>query len=256
MRRTLIWLTLWPAIIVLPACVGKLPPSGVILLKQIDTTYRAGDFRGTVSRTDSFLASYGNTEAAGEAYYLRGLAYAALKDRARAKADFEDAVKNASRSDLEPLAEVSLGNLAFEQGQMATAAQHYQAVAEKLPNDSPKDVVLYRLGQCHARQGRWHEAQGWFAQLVHLFPASSYEPLARRYLAVDGYTIQCGAYLEFGKAQRQVEELRRAGLPARWVQDSRMKYHLVQVGLYPTWQEARGGLAQVLRIVPDAIIVP
>lgn len=238
------------------ACAGRLPLSGMVLLKQIDTTYRAGDFRGTISKTDSFLASYGGTEAAGEAYYLRGLAFAALKDRDRAREAFEQAVANSHRSDLAPLAEVSLGNLEFEQGRLAAAARRYQPVVEKLPDDTPKDVVLYRLGQCYARLGRWRDGQVWFSQLVHLFPASSMEPLGRRYLAADSFTIQCGAYLDLERAQRQVQQLRQLHQPARWVQDARMKYHLVQVGSYATYQEARVALAQVLRIVPDAIIVP
>lgn len=255
-RRTIIGLNCGLGLLLLQACVGKLPPSGVAQLQQIDTTYRAGDFRGAIAQADAFLARYGGVEAAGEAYYVRGLAYAALKDRQHAGESFDLAVQKANRDDLAPLAQVSLGNLAFEQGQMAQAAQHYQAIVEQLPNDSPKDVVLYRLGQACARLGRWHDGHGWFAQLVHLFPGSSFEPLARRYLSADGFTIQCGAYLELGKAQRQMEELRKANLPARWVQDVRMKYHLVQVGQYATWQEARNSLAQVMRVVPDAIIIP
>lgn len=241
----------------LSACVGKLPPQGVDLLKGVDSAYRKGDYPATVSRADEFLAQYGDTEAAGEAYYLRGLAYAASKDRAHASADFESAIKSANRSDLTPLAHVAAGNLAFEDGKLTLAAQHYQPVVEQLPNESPKDIVLYRLGVCYSRQGRWQDGRTWFSQLTGAFPASSMEPLARRYLAVDGFTIQCGAYLDPANAQKQVRALRDQGAKdVRWVQDPRMKYHLVQVGSYATYREARDGLAQVMRSVPDAIIVP
>ncbi len=240
----------------LPACVGRLPPPGVQMLQQVDQTYRRGDFYGTVTRANEFLAVYGGVEAAGEAYYLRGLAYANLNDRARAQKDFEAALRSASRSDLGPLAEIALGNLAYEQGSLAEAAGHYLRVVEKLPNEGPKDEVLYRLGKSCAYLGDWPAARQWFAQLLHLFPGSLREAAARRYFAAGGFTVQCGAFRLYANAQQQAADLRRQGLPARQVQDPRMRYHLVQVGLYASHQEARQALAQVARLVPDAAIVP
>jgi len=244
------------ATLLLGACVGKLPPPGVKLLGQIDETYRRGDYAGTITRANEFLTVYGGVEAAGEAYYIRGLALASLNDRARARQDFETAVRLARRSDLAPLAEVALGNLAYEQGRLPVAAVHYRRVVEKLPNEGPKDEVLYRLGKSYAYLGDWRAAKQWFAQLMHLFPGSLREAAARRYFAADGFTVQCGAFRVYANAQQQAAELRRQGLPARQVQDARMRYHLVQVGLYASYQEARGALARVAAFVPDAIIVP
>jgi len=254
--RRLVLLAVLAVVGMLSACVGKLPPAGVTLLKQINTSYRQNDYRGTVQKADEFLAAYGDTEAAGEAYYLRGLAYVSLRDHVRAWSDLERAVAAAHRSDLVPLAQVAMGNLAFEEGRLAQAAQHYQPVVADLPNDSPKDIVLFRLGVCYTRLGQWKSGRTWFSELIARFPASSLEPRARRYIAADGFTVQCGAYLDLARAQRQVKDVGDRGLDARWVQDPRMRYFLVQVGSFATYQEARAELANVLRVVPDALIVP
>jgi tetratricopeptide (TPR) repeat protein len=237
-------------------CAGTLPPSGVALLQEVENSYRHGDCRGTISKADEFIALHGGTEPAGEAFYLRGLAYASLKDRKKARENFEQAIVASHRADLAPLAHVALGNLAFEDGQLDQAAAQYRPVIDQLPNEAPKDQVLYRLGQCYARLGQWRAGQTWFSQLTTLFPASALEPLARRYLACDSFSVQCGAYLTAAEANAKVAELAaRKFANVHWVQDPRMKYHLVQVGSFKTYDEAKVELAR-LQPITEAMIVP
>ena len=257
MRRYLLLASLSAVVLLLPACVGQLPPAGIAQLKEVDDTYRQANYRGTVVKADAFLAEYGQTEPAGEAYYLRGLAHVGLRDRTAAQVDFLKASELAHRFDLGPLAEVALGNLAFEDGHLKTAAEHYQPVLEKLPNEAPKDLVLYRLGICYARLGQWPAARDLFSKLVNLFPGSAMEPRARDYLAADGWSVECGSYTRPQEADAQADRLRKAGLTSvRRVQDVRLQRHFVQVGAYPTYREARTVLAQVLPVVPEAHIVP
>ncbi len=249
-------LALVAAMFSLSACNGTVPPEGVKLLQEAGQAYDAGDNQTTIARTGQFLANYGGTTAVGEAYYLRGLAKARTRDRRGAQADFEQAVQHVRRSDLLPLAQVSLGNLMFEQWQLAPAARYYEQAVEALPNKSPKDVVLYRLGQCYARQGQWRSAKSWFSQVMHLFRDSPMEPSARRHFAADGYRIQCGAFSDYANAARQVSYLRQRNLPAEQRLDVNGRFHLVQVGQYAGYDEARDALGRVLPVVPNAIIVP
>jgi cell division septation protein DedD len=118
-------------------------------------------------------------------------------------------------------------------------------------------MVLYRLGICYARLGQWPAARDLFSKLICLFPGSAMEPRARDYLAADGWSVECGSYARPKEADDLADRLRKAGLTSiRRVQDVRLQRHLVQVGAFPTYREARTVLAQVLRIVPEAHIVP
>lgn len=240
----------------LAACNTFVPPAGVKLLKEANEAYRQGDDSATVARTDEFLTSYSGTNAAGEAFYLRGLAKARQRDRVAARKDFEQALQSERRNDLVPLAQVALGNLLFEQWQLEPAAGYYAAAVDALPNQSPKDVVLYRLGQCKARLGNWRDARQYFSQVIHLFSDSPLEPAARRYFAADGYRIQCGAFSSFSNAHQQVEFLRQNSLQAEQRLDVNGRFHLVQVGHYDSYAEARSALRRVLGVVDSAIIVP
>lgn len=242
--------------IALVGCDGMLPPAGAKLLGEVEQAYQDGDDATAIVRADRFLLSYNGTNAAGEAYYLRGLAHARRRERDLARRDFEQALQRAHRKDLAPLTQVALGNLDFEQWKLGTAAEHYRVAVEQLPNEPPKDLVLYRLGLCEARLGHWAQARNWFSQVMHLFSHSAVEPAARRYAAADAFTVQCGAYSDWRNADRQVRMLKERNLPAERRMDSHGRYHLVQVGRYPRYQEARTALAKVRGLVPTAIIVP
>ncbi|MCG3181307.1 MAG: hypothetical protein BIFFINMI_03687 [Phycisphaerae bacterium] len=240
----------------LAGCQGMVPPDGVKMLKDANAAYENGDYRQTLSKSDEFLKVHAATNGAGEAYYLRGLAYAQMRDRQRAAADFQQVLKVAKRSDLPVLARVGMGNLYFEQWQLPAARQEYQAVVEKLPNKSPKDLVLYRLGLCNARMGDWGSARGWFSQVLHLFPDSPTADSSRRYLGSDGFSIQCGAFEKPVNATEQVELLRKHNLVAERRMDTHGLLYLVQVGHYRSYEDARVALGRVRGVVSGAIIVP
>jgi tetratricopeptide (TPR) repeat protein len=237
-------------------CQPQPQTSGEQLLRAADASYRQGDYQETVRQAGAFITQHGGAEAIGEAHYLRGLAYARLRDRTRAKLDFEQALNRARRSDLRPLARVSLGNLYFENWQLAQAARLYEQTVAGLPDQPPKAEVLYRLGLCHARLGNWERARGYFSRALHLFADSDVAPAARRYVAASGFTVQCGAFADWQNARRQVEMLKQQGLAAEQRMDTHGVYHLVQVGRYRTYEDARAALARVRGYVADAIIVP
>lgn len=239
---------------------GPLPPEAVQQLQQGQQRYEAGEYVKAVKVLDRFLAGWGGTDAAAEAYYIRGQSYLKLGQPKRCRADLERALTQCKRPDLRARVHVALGSMDWEAGRTSVAIDHYRQALPELPDRSPKDIVLYRLGVGLQQAGEWSQARQHFAELVGRYPTSPVITAARLRFSwtYDYFTIQVGAYSSGNAAAKQIERLRKAGLKAEKQLDTRSgrPLHAVRVGHYPTYAEAERNLARVRRAAGDAIIVP
>jgi tetratricopeptide (TPR) repeat protein len=256
-RGTALGLT---AIVAALSGCGPLPPEAVQQLQQGQQHYKAGKYAEAVKVLDRFLAGWGATEAAAEAYYIRGQSYLKLDQPKRCRADLERALTQCKRPDLCARIHVALGSMDWEAGRTSSAVDHYRQALPDLADRPPKDIVLYRLGVGLQQAGEWSQARRHFAELVGGYPTSPVITAARLRFSwtYDYFTIQVGAYSSGGSAAKEVERLRKAGLEAEKQLDARSgrPLHAVRVGRYPTYAEAERELARVRRVAGDAIIVP
>jgi len=243
----------------LPGC-GPLPPEAVQQLQQGQRHYEAGEYVEAVKVLDRFVAGWGGTDAAAEAYYIRGQSYLKLGQPKRCRADLERALTQCKRPDLLARVHVALGSMEWEAGRTSVAIDHYRQALPELPDRSPKDVVLYRLGVGLQQAGQWSQARQHFAELIGGYPTSQVIMAARRRFSwtYDYFTIQVGAYSSSDAAAKEAGRLQQADLPAEKRLDTRSgrPLHAVQVGHYTTYAEAERNLARVRRSAGDAIIVP
>jgi len=239
---------------------GPLPPEAVQQLQQGQRHYEAGKYVEAVKALDGFLAGWGGTDAAAEAYYIRGQSYLKLGQPKRCRADLERALTRCKRPDLCARVHVALGSMDWAAGHTSTAVDHYRRALPELPDRSPRDIVLYRLGVGLQQAGKWSQARQHLAELVGGYPASPVITAARLRFSwtYEYFTIQVGAYSSGNSAAKEVERLRKAGLNAEKQLDTRSgrPLHAVRVGHYPTYAEAERGLTRVRRVSSDAIIVP
>lgn len=218
-----------------------------------------GDYAFAIDRMSRFLAAAGDKPEAGRALYVRGLSNARADRRGMAYADLQAAAASEDR-DVAWRASFALGELAYEDERWGGARQAYAEAVGAMPPASPMDRGLYRLAIASQRMGEWGDGYRWLERLVRQFPGSSLTPAARRILDVrpNAYSVQCGAFGREGNARDRQVALQRQGVsafvrPER--RDGRILY-VVYSGEYRTYDQARQGLAQILRYVPDALIWP
>lgn len=231
-------------------------------IQQVDQARAAYEAR-RYDRCEKILTAYLRQNAmkpeAAEAYYVRGLSRIRSGNRSKAKRDIETGHRIARDNELKAMLAVQLGNFDFDDERYGRARDHYEGAVKHLPDGSPSDKALYRLAVSQFRVGQFREGRKSLAELIRRFPKSTLAPAANRIKNWDGeyFTIQCGAFNSQPRAQQAARSLRRSGFNAITVRDTNSTIrHVVRVGKFRTYGEARKALDKVRRHQSDAFILP
>ncbi len=263
------------AMLVLSGCASGLTEQQRTWLTTGQEYYEREDYARAIDQLSRFLDEVREGPEVAQALYVRGVSNAQAGQRAPAYADLRRCVATPTDADVVWRAYVVLGTLHFEDGQWRQAAEHLRAGAERMPATaeespavadrepaaSPKDLVLYRLGLCYERTGRWDAARRLYHEVMTAFPTGSAAWDARRRYNRDAhhFAVQCGAFRTSANAETQRDNLQGKGLEAYVRQEvhGRTPLYLVLVGRYGAYDEALGQLAMIKReFVPDAILWP
>lgn len=240
-------------------CTGLTREQQDLLWKGEDA-YRRKQYMTAIVHLDKFLGQVEGKPEVGKASYLRGLCHARTQQRAQAYADLRRAVGIEGDSEILWRAYVTLGSLQFDDGDWSGAVESLSAGRSRMPSAPPRDVVLYRIGLCQERLGRWDESRTTFAELVSAFPSSPQAAGARRRLELSPryFSIQCGVFREQKNAEGQQLQLRRQNLPAvvRSEQRDGKSVFVVLSGEYASYEEAKRRLPEVQKAAPDAVLWP
>jgi len=256
----------WPgtAVVVLTlleclGCQEQLSPQAKLTLQNAYAASAAGDNRAVINHTDVFLHQNDRSPRADEAYYLRGLAKYGLGDLAGAQVDLSEALGRTQIQELRAKTAVALGDLAWDSDDMQTAERMYGLALANLAKDQkPADHAHYRLGCVLQRLGRWEDADVQFNRVIYFFNGSELAIRAGRRLNARDWTIQVGAFEGKSRAEAVVADLKGKNLPATIqsiVTQGRLTF-VVQVGNYPTYEQAAAALGGVRHYKPDAYVIP
>ncbi len=239
-------------------CQSQLTPQAKQLLESGTEAYVRGDRKTAVRQMDAFLQQAGRSHRAAEAFYIRGLAKYDLKDYAGAKSDLSEAVDRASSRPLRAKAALSLGDLAYETGDVKLAESMYRTAIDNLedPKLSPADHAHYRLGCALQRQGRWRQADVHFSRVIYHFRGTELARRSRKRLHAKAWTIQAGAYADYDNASAAANRLRTARPETRIasaVPSGRLRY-VIEIGRYSTFEQAQAVLPEVKRYQKDAFV--
>ncbi len=240
-------------------CAGTLSPQAARQLESCRQLYHSGDDEAASQCLTSFLQDKANKSAFDQAHYLRGLSRLRAGERAGAKADFNAALRYASDGDLEPRALLELGQMAYEADDMARAENTLrQALANISEGEQPGDRARYLLGCVLQRQGRWEDADLQFDRVVFQFEGSDIARQAGRRTHCKAWTIQVGAYRKKNLAASAAERFLKSKLPAylNITFDERGPLFVVQIGRYPTYEQAAAELPVVRSQQAEAFIIP
>lgn len=245
---------------VLCGCSAELSNQQIAMLEDGQQAYRASQYSAAVSQLSRFLGEAKERPEAAQAAYVRGLAYARLGRRPEAVGDLRRAAGGFAEREIRWRANLALSTIYFEDGNWAAAARSAAAAAEHMPARPPRDVALFRVGQCQERLGRWDEARSAFSQVERLFPNTDFGEAARRRLSLGAraFSVQCGVYGDEKNAQNLQARLKTGGVDSIVKRESRAgrALFIVYAGTFSNYENAERQLGLVKRIVPDAVLIP
>ena len=220
--------------------------------------FEAGQWQRAIDEFSRFLRSSPAMAARGEVYYYRGECYVHLRNRREAMDDFLRAIGASARPPIDTFARVAIGNLYYEEGNDAKAAEAYAEALRQPPKELPLDAVSLRMGVSLQRLGKWEMADKYFAYLVDRYPDSPSAPEARRRLRATAFTVQIGAYVSMTTARSEMARARAAGFQPRLVPTARGSQTLnaIQVGRVQTYVEAAALARRLAQAGFQTVIVP
>jgi len=249
------------SLLALSGCVNTLTAQQRLWLARGQESYEREHYARAIEQLTCFLDEVHEGPEVARALYVRGMSNAKAGRRAQAYADLRRCVTTPGDPDSVWRAHVVLGTLQFEDGQWEQAAQDLQAATARMPATPPKDAVLYRLGLCYERAGRWDQARSLYQEITKAFAGGSYARDARRRYNRNAqhFAVQCGAFRERRNAEALCADLGSKGLEGYVRQEvyGRTPMYIVLVGRYVAYEEALSQLAMIERqFVPDAILWP
>ena len=206
----------------------------------------------------SAIAVDPHSPAAAEGYYVRGLVRNDRGEVRLAEMDFFVAMELSKREDLKTNCQISLGSIAYNNGDYRHAYEYYLKASDHLPKMAPNESVLYRLGVCCQNIGQWEEAKKHFARVRRDFPYTQAVGWAEKRMKYNFFTVQAGVFSRAEGARRAMAGLQNAALPATAItrRDGDVTHQIIYVGKYNDYASAAKILERVKKIVPDARIVP
>jgi tetratricopeptide (TPR) repeat protein len=230
------------------------------LLVDGERAYREKQYQRATDQLSAFLGEVKQGPEVGRALYVRGMAAALVGQRPLAYSDLRRATQESSDPQLAWQPYVALGVLSFEDEDWGSALQALSTAVQRMPSAPPKDAVLFRVGLCNERLGRWGAAAGPYQRIVLDFPAGPYVENAKRRLQLqaDHFAVQCGVFSRPENAGDLVNRLQQQGFRPQVKQEQRRDgtYSVVLEGRYSSYAEANHALARIRGYIPQAVLWP
>ncbi|MDB5293955.1 MAG: Pseudouridine synthase [Phycisphaerales bacterium] len=250
---------------VAPGCVDNTARQQVL---DGSSSLKSGDYDGALQKADAYLQKYPSGPEAAEAYYLRGRAYEqrAQDPRysptpAQARANLTAAREAYGRGlALRPPPVVQadlhaqIANIAYYEEDYNTAAREWQTAYENAQPDNVKAPILYRIGLCQQRLGRFNEADRSFTLVRQQYPDTEAAAKAGSRMGARAFYVQVGVFADTANAERAAIALRQQGFPTSRAVDAGRQ--IVRVGPMGTYVEAKDMKARLAGLYPGAIIQP
>jgi tetratricopeptide (TPR) repeat protein len=228
----------------------------------------AKDYEAAMARASEFLQRTPAGPGSAEALYLQGRVYeqraqdAALGREAESKSDLQQAMSTYQRALLlsppakvDALVRAGVANVAYFQEDYPTAMQKWAEAYENIQQPDAKAWILYRIGLCQQRLGRFDQADNSFAIVRHDYPGSEPAQRAGTHYGARAFYVQVGAYTDAGNADNMVRTLQSQGFKVGKAIESGGK-QAVRVGPAQTYAEAKSLRERLIASYPGALIEP
>jgi tetratricopeptide (TPR) repeat protein len=251
-------LVLFMAIVAAGCCSSPVPvgPPDEASLNEADRCFLAAKYPEAVGFYARYISSSRPDSAkAVEAMRHSGICSLKTGDTAGAVSILEKAEKAATDRSARARVLTSLGDARRMKGDFAEAETCYGNALESDRYALKQDEVLYHLGLCQQRQGRWEAARITHDRLKREFPSSEYamEEIAANPASQPSgsagtcFTVQAGAFSDIENAVTLSGRLRREGFDPTLaaVHAGGKLLHVVRVGQFTTWTAANDEAARL-----------
>jgi tetratricopeptide (TPR) repeat protein len=212
---------------------------------------------------DSSAAIPQGGATAAEAYYVRGRAVedrpkanpaAAMSDLQLAARDYSAGLQLQPMDPLLALLHTQLGNVLYFQDNYSGALQQWTVAYKGLGKPEWQMWVLYRMGICQQRLGRFADADRTFQQVQDDFPDSEPANRAKAHQGVTEFYVQVGAFANDADIQRAAAAVVAVGaVPQRAISKN---LTVIRTGGVATYDQAKILQARLAVDYRDAVVMP
>ena len=147
-----------------------------------------------------------------------------------------------------------LGNVAYFTDDYPTALREWTAAYSQLDRADWKSWILYRMGICQQRLGRFADADQTFAQVMQLYPSTEPATRAASRRAAHGFFVQVGKFSQPADAQKAAAAIVAVGLVPTRLMEGQLT--VIRTAAIPTYGQANSLRARLSAQYPDAQVIP
>ena len=238
-------------------------PSQINGLGSAQQSFDSGKYDQAVKDADKYLRDKPKGGDSAAAYYLKGRSYEemtaanpreAQQNLNAARTAYVQGLRLNPDRALKARLQAAVANVAYHQEDYSTALQQWSAAYEPLDTESLKPWVLYRIGLCQQRLGKFVEADRSFEAVKKNYPGTPAATRAQQHQGARQFYVQLGVFSTAQAAEQSAASARSAGVTATVVTQAGKQ--VVRVGPAQTYAQAKQLKQRVAGIQPDAIIVP
>jgi tetratricopeptide (TPR) repeat protein len=265
MRNAGKWCWVWMIALAGAAMAGGCQnnPQQRQMLDDGEKSLKARQYDQAIRAADSVIAT-GDQADLAEAFYLRGCAIedrnpkpdpaAAGADLTAARRDYTSGLQCNPYPELAMRLHERLGNVAYYEDDYAVAAQQLTVAYNMLDDPAWKAGVLYRIGNCLQRLGRFEDADRTFQAVQDQFPGTQVAHWAAEKEGVHGFYVLVGVFSQQADIDKAAAAVAAAG--AVPTQSQGKGVTIVRTAGIPTYRQANSLRARLIGLYPDARVMP
>jgi tetratricopeptide (TPR) repeat protein len=241
-----------------------MPSKNQYLLENGYRALQEHQYAEAESDANAFLRTDSESESAAEAWYLKGCAlqqrdaadrYQSQANLQAARTAFIAALQLSPSPTLEAYIRASLGNVAFYEDDYTTAITQLSLALEQLHSPDQRAYALYRIGLSQQRLGRFTDADKSFGSVLGGYPGTAAAQGARDHYGLRAFYVQLAAYSAPATANFAASDVKRYGYTPQFTTNAR-GLHVLRVGPFSTYDEARAAQYRLTQRFPDGKIIP
>jgi tetratricopeptide (TPR) repeat protein len=255
---------------VVTGCASKKSVENHDVLQAGYQSLNRQDYNGAIASSGEFLRDNPNGgPGTAEALYLQGRVY---EDRATkadaagrekeahtelqdARSTYEHALTLKPSPKVVALLQAGVANVAYFQEDYLTAMREWAMAYPGISQSEARAWVLYRIGVCQQRLGRFAEADRSFMDVRQQYPRSAPAERAATHQGARAFFVQVGSYSDAKNADAAIASLRSQAFAAEKLKEPNGR-QAIRVGPAFNYDQAKALRGRLVGAYPGATIEP
>ncbi|MBL8013986.1 MAG: SPOR domain-containing protein [Candidatus Omnitrophica bacterium] len=215
----------------------------ILTIDDVHAVFMQKDYVKTLEVAKQLSDKTQNFYERTEAYYYAGLSELWQGKYAEARAWIQKALKGPASPSLMEMAELSMIDTYYMEGDYQKTLRHSQNFLETHPKSDYLGSAYLKIARSHLKLGHWKEGREILQKILQRYPSSLERFHAEQLLAENQFfSVQVGSFQDRGAAERLVGQLQQNGEYAYIVETTSQeakKFFRVRVGQIQQFEEAQ-----------------